>query len=237
MLILAVLPALLVLGCAAAGPSPDPGATSRSTLMAEASLEGTPAPMPSHSPTPTSSEPSPAPSTNTPSSAAQSPPPSPPASATPAPAVPVFEQTWATAPLTDVVTGSQFSLSSLAAEGKVVFVETMAIWCTNCRAQQREAVLAFAELDPSRVVWVGLDVETSETADALARYRDENGFPFTYAIADRSISRALAEDFGDVVLSPPSVNLIILGGDGRISHLTGHHTASELSALAAANGA
>jgi thiol-disulfide isomerase/thioredoxin len=144
-----------------------------------------------------------------------------------------FSQPWATAQLTDVTTGEPFTLSGLAAEGKVVFVETMAIWCSNCRAQQREAVAAFANLDPEQFVWVGLDVESSESAEDLARYGQENGFPFKYAIANTDLARALATEFGDVVLSPPSVNLIILGADGGVTKLTGHHSAAELTALAA----
>ena len=153
------------------------------------------------------------------------------------PAGPTVDEPWATAVMVDVASGEQFRIADLASAGQVVFIETMAIWCSNCRAQQREAVSAFAQLDPSKVVWVGLDVEASETADALVRYREQNEFPFRYAIADRDVSRALAADFGDVVLSPPSVNLIIVGRDGGISHLLGHHSADELVALAAEHGA
>ena len=148
-----------------------------------------------------------------------------------------FDQPWALATLTDAATGEQFRIADLAASGRVVFIETMAIWCSNCRAQQREAVTAFADLDPAKVVWLGLDVETSETADALVRYRDQNGFPFRYAIADRDVSRALAEEFGDVVLSPPSVNLIVLATDGRVTHLLGRHSAGELVEIAIGHGA
>ncbi len=148
----------------------------------------------------------------------------------------VLDQTWATASLTDVTSGEQFRIADLAAQGKVLFIETMATWCSNCRAQQRDAVTALAGLDPSRIEWIGVDVESSEDSAALARYSEQNGFPFRYVIADRDLSRSLAEDFGDVVLSPPSVNLIIVGADGQVTHLTGHHSADELIALAADHG-
>lgn len=119
----------------------------------------------------------------------------------------------------------------------MVFLETMAIWCSSCRAQQVEATAAWSDIDTDRVAWVALDVEASETADALARYRDQHGFPFTYAIADRDVSRALAADFGDVVLSPPSVNVIVIGLDGRVTHSRGHLSSAEIHALAADHGA
>jgi hypothetical protein len=67
--------------------------------------------------------------------------------------------------------------------------------------------------------------------------RAANGFPFRYAISNVDLSRALAADFGDVVLSPPSVNVIVLGTDGRVTHLTGQHSAAEIIALSAEYGA
>lgn len=159
------------------------------------------------------------------------------ATATPGPPGVVLDQPWAVAPLTDVSTGEVFRIADLAASGKVVFVETMAIWCANCRAQQAAAVAAFEELDPAKVEWVVIDVETTETAEALVRYRDQNGFPFRYVISDSSLSRSLVGQFGDIVLSPPPVNVIVIGTDGRITHLLGHHSAADLVAIAIEHGA
>lgn len=150
----------------------------------------------------------------------------------------VLRQPWATAELTNVRTGEVVRIADLAASGKVVFIQTMAIWCSSCRAQQHEAVSAFERLDPSRVVWVGIDVETTESAKALAAYSDRNGFPFTYVIADAGMARALADEFGDVVLSPPAVNVIVIGTDGRVTQTRrGHKTADELVSLAMDHGA
>jgi len=174
----------------------------------------------------------------TPGSTVLTPPVSPgPTAASPEPGV-ALQQPWATAALTNVSTGDLFRIADLVASGKVVFIETMAIWCTNCRAQQYEAVAAFERLDPSRAVWVGIDVETSESARALAAYAKSNGFPFTYAIADANLARALANDFGDIVLSPPSVNVIVIGTDGRVTQTRrGHKSADELISLAQEHGA
>ena len=43
--------------------------------------------------------------------------------------------------LTDVRTGEPFTLAELSADGPVI-VETMAIWCTNCRSQMHEVTAA-----------------------------------------------------------------------------------------------
>ncbi len=154
-----------------------------------------------------------------------------------APAAAQLDATWATATQVDVNTGESFRITDLVGSGKVVFLETMAIWCSNCRAQQMAALAAFEELDPAKVEWVVIDVESSETPEALARYSKQNGFPFTYAIADAAFARALVDDFGETVLSPPSVNIIVIGTDGRVTHLHGHKSAEELRRLASENGA
>ena len=220
---LQLLVALTLVGCAGAVASPDP-----TREISPSPREISPSPQAASQPIPSA----------LPSATGQPPESSRPAAATslptdpPTPAAVTFDQPWAVATLTDVSTGEQFRIADLAASGKVVFVEPMAIWCSNCRAQQVAAVAAFEELDPATVEWVGVDVETSETPEALARYRDQNGFPFRYVVADSALSRAFADQFGDVVLSPPSVNVVILGTDGRITHLLGHHDAAELVALA-----
>ena len=155
----------------------------------------------------------------TPSAAAEiSPPPSAgagPASAEPTATPPAIDAAWAQIELTDVATGESFRIADLA--GKAVIVETMAIWCTNCRAQQGDVYRALDDLDPDRVAYVLLDVDPNETARALADYRTQNGFTGTYAIADRETARALADAFGDQVLNPPSTPMILIGTDGRIT--------------------
>ncbi len=139
---------------------------------------------------------------------------------------------WATATLTDVRSGETFRIADLVAAGKVVFLEPMAVWCSKCRAQQERAVDALARLDRSKVAWVGLDVETAESAEQLAAYSEAAGFDFTYAIADRDVSRALAEEFGDVVLNPPATNVIVIEPDGQVTHTTGGHSADEIVEIA-----
>ncbi len=146
-------------------------------------------------------------------------------------------QPWATATLTDVNTGEEFSIAGLAAAGQVVFVEPMAIWCVNCRRQQADALTALDQLDRSKVTWLSLDVELSETPEALAAYSRQQGFDFRFAVASRDIAIALADEFGDLVLSPPSTPIIIVAPDGSVE-LTrfGHKSVDTIIELARARG-
>ena len=82
-------------------------------------------------------------------------------------------EAWATAPLTDVATGETFRIADHA--GSVVIVETMAIWCSNCRAQQGDVQAALAKIPDDRVVYVVLDIDPNEDGPSLAEYQRANG--------------------------------------------------------------
>ena len=103
------------------------------------------------------------------------------------------------------------------AANRVVFVETMAIWCSNCRAQQKDVVKALAGLDPARVTWIGIDVDGSESASDLAAYSDSLGFDWPYAVGSADFLRALSDEFGTQILSPPSTPIVVVGTDGTVT--------------------
>ena len=204
---------LIVAACSGAPSSPG------------VSTPATPAPAPSQPSASTDPGASPLPSGPLPSGAT-------------APTGVVLTQAWATAELTDVRNGTTFRIADLVAADKVVFIETMAIWCSNCRSQQRDVVKALANLDPDRVVWIGIDVEASESAADLAEYSRSLGFDWPYVIGDTAFLRALADEFGDQVLSPPSTPIAVIGTDGSVT-LTefGHKSVDRITELAAAHGA
>src|SRR4051812_23657311 len=65
---------------------------------------------------------------------------------------------WQTLPLVDARSGEAFPRADL--DGKTVYVEPMATWCTNCRQQMgviRDQLVG--RLDPEQAVLVGLSVE------------------------------------------------------------------------------
>ena len=149
---------------------------------------------------------------------------------------PVLDQPWATVELTDVTTGEVFRLADHA--GKVLIIETMAIWCPTCQLQQAAVDEALARLDPAKVKYVVLDVDLHEDAADLARYQAELGFDGTFAVAGIPVARALAEEFGANVLNPPLTPIVIVSTDGTAT-LTeyGRKSAEEIVALVAAAGA
>jgi thiol-disulfide isomerase/thioredoxin len=174
---------------------------------------------------------------------------SPPASASAAPATPDVTTEPASSPppevsaepaadpllayeLVDVRSGETFTLAELAAE-KPVVVETMAIWCSTCRAQQREVVEAHGMADFHSV---GIDVDPNERAEDLADYAVREGFDWRFAMADASVVQLLTERYGFGVTNPPSTPTFIVTADGGIRALEFGHvrSADELVAELAA---
>lgn len=138
------------------------------------------------------------------------------ATAEPAPQ-PVLDQPWATAELLDVATGETLTIAALAAAGRPVIVETMAIWCSNCLAQQKRIEEALAGTGPDEAAYVVLTIDPAEDAARLARYRDQHGFQGIYAVAPRDVAQALAAEFGDQVLNPPATPVVVISPSGRVT--------------------
>ena len=118
--------------------------------------------------------------------------------------------------LTDVRSGETFTLGELAEASGPVLLEPMAVWCSNCRAQQQEVVRAHEAGDFASV---SLDVDLSESPADLAAYADREGFDWHFATADVELYRMLQDRFGVAVTNPPSTPLIIIGPDGTVRPL------------------
>ena len=120
---------------------------------------------------------------------------------------------WYTTPLTDVQTGETFTIADL--KGKVILVETMAMWCSNCMRQQREVKTLHENLgERDDFVSIGLDIDINEDADSLKDYVARNGFDWKYAVATPELAREIASLYGDQFLNPPSTPILIIDRKG-----------------------
>ncbi len=126
---------------------------------------------------------------------------------------------WFTAPLTDVRTGAAFTVADF--KGKVVLVETLAMWCPNCKRQQQEVQALHAALGEmgADLVALGLDIDPNENAADLKAYTDANGFDWLYAVAPPEVSRSLSELYGDQFLNPPSTPMLVIDRHGQVHPL------------------
>lgn len=140
--------------------------------------------------------------------------------ATPAPSIAPSERARVDDPLFDVALvdvrdGSSFTLGELIADAPVI-VETMAIWCTNCRAQMHEVTAAHDLVDFHSV---SIDVDPTEIAGDLAAYAAREGFDWPFVLADAALATMLRESFGSQVLLPPGMPKLLVRTDGSIELL------------------
>lgn len=137
---------------------------------------------------------------------------------------------WFSASLIDVNSGQPFTVSGY--RGKVVLVETLAVWCSNCLKQQRE-VLALHEALGERddFVSVGLDIDLNESADQLRNHAERNGFDWVYAVTTPEVARAISDLYGVNFLNPPSTPMLIIDRSGQAHPLPfGIKSAADLQA-------
>jgi len=119
------------------------------------------------------------------------------------------------AALSDVRTGESFSLNDFA--GKVILVETMAVWCPSCLRQQMEVKQLQAALgDRDDFLTVILDIDPNEDADDLKSYVEENAFQGYYAVAPAEVSSEIGNLYGSQFLNPPSTPIFIIDRHGEV---------------------
>lgn len=124
---------------------------------------------------------------------------------------------WISAPLTNVHTNEAFTIQG-DMKGKVVLVEAMAVWCTNCLHQQEQVKLLHQNLGTNdELVSISLDIDPNEDADQLKKYSDSKGFDWIYAISPADVSRDLASLYTDQFLNPPSTPMVLIDRHG-IAH-------------------
>jgi hypothetical protein len=135
---------------------------------------------------------------------------------------------WLEAELTNVNTGETFKIADY--QDKVVLVETLAVWCSNCLRQQGE-VQALHDLlsDQPNLVSVALDIDANETPDILKAHTDKNGFDWVYAVAPTEVARDIGQLYGGQFLNPPATPMLIIDQHGQVHPLPfGHKTAQSL---------
>lgn len=121
---------------------------------------------------------------------------------------------WFTTALTNVNTGEKFQIADL--KGKVVVVETMAVWCPLCLRQQKQ-VQALHQLLAERHDWVSiaLDIDPNEDEAFLKAHAEKNGFDWHYAVTPLEVAREIGQLYGAQFLNPPSTPMLIIDRQGQ----------------------
>jgi len=125
---------------------------------------------------------------------------------------------WFDVELTDAQTGEGFTMNDYA--GKVVLLETMAIWCPNCIVQGNEVRNLHEKFgNPEDLVSVSLDVDFNEDQASLKEYASGFGFDWHFAVAPLLVARALGNLYSAEYLNPPLSPMLIIDRDGNVHQL------------------
>lgn len=135
---------------------------------------------------------------------------------------------WFSAVLTNVRTGETFIVQDL--KGKVILVETMAVWCSNCLRQQGQVKELHGLLgERDDFVSIGLDIDSNEDAAKLKDFVEAQGFDWLYAVSPAEVSSELSSLYGDQFLNPPSTPMLAIDRHGVVHPLPfGIKSADEL---------
>jgi thiol-disulfide isomerase/thioredoxin len=120
---------------------------------------------------------------------------------------------WLSASLTDASTNQTFSINDF--NGKVVLVETMAVWCTTCYAQQQQIKALHTALGMrDDFVSVSLDIDPNENLSTVQKYLEPGEFDWLYAVAPADVSREIGSLYGAQFLNPPSAPILLVDRHG-----------------------
>jgi hypothetical protein len=136
--------------------------------------------------------------------------------------------TWFSVKLTDVNTGTVFTLNDF--KGKVVLLETIAVGCSTCLQQQQQIEALHAKLGPNTdLVGITLDIAPNEDAATLKTFANEHGFDGKYAIAPAAVAREIGQLYGAQFLDPASAPVLLVDRAGSVHPLAfGLKSADEL---------
>lgn len=122
----------------------------------------------------------------------------------------VSEGSWRDIPLKDVRTGKTFKISDF--KGKPILLESFAVWCPTCTAQQRRTKeLATSEGD--KIIHISLDTDPNEDEEIIREHVETNGFNWYYAVSPIELTRALIDEFDVKIVNAPGVPMILICED------------------------
>ena len=125
---------------------------------------------------------------------------------------------WFDIKLTDAQTGKTFTMNDYA--GKVVLVETMAVWCPTCILQASYIYKLRDQLGrPNDLISVSLDVDSNEDAGVLKEYIAQYGFDWSFVVAPLLVERALGNLYSAEYLNPPLAPMLIIDRQGSVHTL------------------
>jgi thiol-disulfide isomerase/thioredoxin len=133
---------------------------------------------------------------------------------------------WMEIGLTDVATGETFKISDF--KGKPILLESFAVWCPTCLAQQKEMKQA-KQIDGEDIIHISLDTDPNEDEAKVREHIERNGLDWYFAVSPVELTQALIDEFGLNVVSAPRAPVVLICEDQSTRFLrSGIKTTEEL---------
>jgi len=116
---------------------------------------------------------------------------------------------WQEATLEDVTTGKSFTIDD---SDQPVVVHTFASYCPTCHSQQEE--IDEVASDHEDVRFVDLAIEGGDDPDSVADHAVDNGYEWTFAMADDDLTSSLVDEFGQEISVHAQSPLVVVCSDG-----------------------
>ncbi len=133
---------------------------------------------------------------------------------------------WMNIKLTDVATGQEFSINDF--KGQPILLESFAVWCPTCLAQQKE-MKKVKQSEGENIIHISLDTDPNEDADKVREHIQRYGLDWYFAVSPVELTNALIDEFGLSVVAAPRAPVILICEDQSTRFLrSGVKTAEEL---------
>ncbi len=133
---------------------------------------------------------------------------------------------WMDIELTDVATGQKFKISDF--KGKPILLESFAVWCPTCLAQQKE-IKRVDQIEGENIIHISLDTDPNEDEDRIRGHIERNGLNWYFAVSPVELTKALIDEFGLRVVAAPRAPVVLICADQSVKFLrSGIKPAEEL---------
>ena len=137
------------------------------------------------------------------------------------------DSTWRTMELTDVRSGTTFTVADL--NDLPVLIQPFTLTCPVCTRQQAEIANLHATGDIPFLM-IGLDIDPNGDEPSLRAYTGQHNSYGLYARSPTDMTRSLVGEFGMRILSPAQAPLVLVCPDGTARILSpGIRSSAELA--------
>lgn len=114
---------------------------------------------------------------------------------------------WKEIILEDSVSGDKFKIADF--EDKVVLLESFAVWCPVCLAQQKE-IQDLKNTSSNEMVYISINTDPNEDNEIVKEHKQKNNFDWQFTVALPDMTSALIDEFGVGVVNAPSAPVVLI---------------------------